>query len=106
LTVCPTHPKFYHLGADNKLILVNGLEKKSNNTQTWRPGYILNGCFVYIIKVSTLLKERVIITKNTQAVICPRWRSIDLDTLEDWALAEYLYKNKETIIERIKQLSI
>lgn len=106
LTICPTHPKLYHLGVDNNLILVNGSEQKSNNTQTWRPGYILNGCFVYIIKTSALLKEGVIITKNTKAVICPRWRSVDLDTLEDWALAEHLYKNKEKIVERIKQLAI
>ena len=104
LTVCPTHPRFYHLGAGNKLILVNGSEKKSSNIQAWRPGYILNGCFVYIIKTSALLKERMIITKNTKAVICPRWRSIDLDTFEDWALAEYLYKNKKQIAKRVKQL--
>lgn len=103
LTVCPTHPKFYYLSAGNKLILVNGSETKSTNIQAWRPGYILNGCFVYIIKTSALLKEKVIITKNTKAVICPRWRSVDLDNFEDWALAECLYKNEKKIAKRIKQ---
>lgn len=104
LTVCSTHPRFYHLGAGNRLILINGSEKKSTNIQAWQPGYVLNGCFVYIIKTSTLLKEKVVITKNTKAVICPRWRSVDLDALDDWALAEYLYKNKESIMKRIGQL--
>jgi len=104
LTVCPTHPRLYHLGADNKLILINGTEKKSSNMQAWRPGYVLNGCFVYIIKVKSLLKEKTVITKNTKAVICPRWRSVDLDTFEDWALAEVLYKNRKNIDNRIKKL--
>jgi len=104
LTVCPTHPRLYYLGVGNKLILVNGSEKQSTNIQAWRPGYILNGCFVYIIKTSALLKQKIIITKNTKAIICPRWRSVDLDTFEDWALAEYLYKNKKKIAKRIEQL--
>lgn len=104
LTVCPTHPRFYHLGGGNRLILVNGSEKKSTNIQSWRPGYILNGCFVYIVKTSALFKERTIITKDVRAVICPSWRSVDLDTFEDWALAEYLYINKNKIARRIKLL--
>lgn len=104
LTVCQTHPRFYYLDADNKLILMNGLEKNSTNIQAWRPGYKLNGCFVYIIKTSALIREKNIITKNTRALICPNWRSVDLDTFEDWALAEYLYKNKQKIAKRIKQL--
>lgn len=104
LTVCPTHPRLYYLDKKQNIILANGSERKSTNIQAWRPGYILNGCFVYIMKTSALLKEKTIITKNTKAVICDKWRSIDLDTLEDWALAEYLYKNKKVLSRRIKQL--
>lgn len=105
LTVCPTHPRLYHLGKSSNLILLNGSEKKSTNIQAWPPGYVLNGCFVYIIKTSALIKEKTIITKNTKAVICDKWRSVDLDTVEDWALAEILYKNKKAISARIKNLS-
>lgn len=104
LTVCPTHPRLYCLGVGNKLILLNASKKRSTNMQDWRSAYVLNGCFVYIIKTLALLKEKSIITKNTKAVICPRWRSVDLDTFEEWALAEYLYKNKKKIAERIKKL--
>ena len=50
------------------------------------------------------LKEKSIITKNTKAVICPAWRSVDLDTHEDWALAEHLYENKGKIANRINEL--
>lgn len=103
LSVSQIHPKLYHLAKDNKLILVNGSEKKSNNMQAWQKGYVVNGC-LYIIKTSALIKEKIIITRNTKVLICPSWRSVDLDTFEDWALAENLYKSKKRIISRIKQL--
>ncbi len=105
LTVCTTHPRLYYLDKKQNIILANGKENQSPNIQDWRPAYKLNGCFVYIVKTSDLLKEKSIITKNTKAVICPAWRSVDLDTFEDWALAEHLYENKEKIAGRINQLS-
>lgn len=105
LTVCPTHPRLYYLDKKRNTILVNGKEDQSSNIQEWRPGYRLNGCFVYMIKTSDLLAEKSIITKNTKAVICSSWRSIDLDTHEDWVLAEHLYEHKEKIASRIKKLS-
>lgn len=104
LTVCPTHPRLYYLDKRQNIILVNGRESQSTNMQAWRPAYILNGCFVYIIKTKALLKEKSIITKNTKAVICDKWRSVDLDYPEDWALAEYLFKNKNNLVKRVKQL--
>ncbi|OGF27339.1 hypothetical protein A2477_03810 [Candidatus Falkowbacteria bacterium RIFOXYC2_FULL_47_12] len=104
LTVCPTHPRLYYLDKQQNIILVNGSESQSTNTQAWRPAYILNGCFVYIVKTAALLKEKKVITKRTKAVVCDKWRSVDLDNPEDWALSELLYKNKERIKERIKKI--
>lgn len=105
LTVCSTHPRLYYMDAKQNIILANGSEKQSTNMQAWRPAYILNGCFVYIVKTSALLKEKRIITKNAKAVICDKWRSVDLDERGDWALAELLYKNKKAIALRIKKLN-
>lgn len=103
LTICPTHPKLYYLDQKNYTVLVNGSEKKTNNTQAWPSAYILNGCFVYIVKTSALLKEKRVITSKTKAVICPKWRSVDLDTPEEWLMAELLYKNKKYINEQLKK---
>ena len=103
LTVCPTHPKLYHLSSKNDTILVNGLETHSNNTQTWEPAYLLNG-LVYIVSVDALYKEKLIITRKTKAVICPKWRSVDLDTPEEWVMAEVFYKNKRIIKSKINKL--
>lgn len=104
LTVCETHPRLYHLDEKDNIILINGSEKMSTNMQEWPKGYLLNGCFVYIVKTAALLKEKKIITKKTKAVICPKWRSVDLDTPEEWAMAEILFKNKKTIESRIKKI--
>ncbi len=104
LTVCPTHPRLYYMDKKQNIILANGSEKQSSNTQDWRPAYILNGCFVYIVKTSALLKEKKVLTKKIKAVVCEKWRSVDIDYPEDWALAEVLYKNKEKITARIKKL--
>ena len=103
LTVSPTHPKLYHLTEGNYTKLVNGSENQPNNTQTWPKAYLLNGCFVFLIKTDALFKERRVITKKTQAVISPKWRSVDIDTPEEWAMAEVLYKNKKEINERLKE---
>lgn len=72
LTVCPTHPRLYYMDAKQNIILANGSEKQSTNMQAWRPAYILNGCFVYIVKTKALIKEKGVITKNTKAVICEK----------------------------------
>ena len=104
LTVCETHPRLYYLDKKDNIILVSGSEKMSTNMQEWLKGYILNGCFVYIVKTTALLRERIIITKKTKAVVCPKWRSIDLDTPEEWAMAEILFKNKKIIESCIKKI--
>lgn len=104
LSVCETHPRLYHLSSENDLLLINGSEKQSTNMQAWEKGYILNGCFVYIVNVKALRNEKTVITKKTKAIICPKWRSIDLDTPEEWVLAEVLYKNKKMIESRIKEM--
>ena len=104
LTVTRSHPKFYHLSRSNKLILDNGSEEKTSITQKWVPGYILNGCTVYIVDTKALYREKRIITKNTKAVVMPKWRSIDLDEIEDWVMAEILFKNKELVNSRIREI--
>lgn len=103
LTVCPTHPRLYNLSPTNDLLLVNNPKKKSDNVQDWPAGFMLNGCFVYLVKTKVLLREKTDITKKTKAVICPKWRSIDLDTPEDWVLAELVYKNKKNLAHNMKK---
>ena len=103
LTVAPTHPRLYYMDEKQNIILANGSEKQSTNMQAWRPAYILNGCFVYIVKTKSLLKERSVITKKTKASVCDKWRSIDLDTPDEWVLAELVYKNRKNLSQKLKK---
>ncbi len=104
LTVCPTHPRLYYMDEKKNIILANGSDDHSTNIQECKPAYILNGCFVYLVKTDALLKERSVITKNTKAVVCEKWRSVDLDNPEDWVLAELLFNKKKTVEARIKKI--
>ena len=104
LTVAPTHPRLYFLDKNQNIVLANRIKFTSSNIQDWHTAYFLNGCFVYIVKTGEFIKAKSVLTKNTKAVICEKWRSVDLDTPEDWALAELLYKNKDRIKSRIKNI--
>lgn len=103
ITVQPTHPILFHMNRDNFLSLANAPKITSTNMQDWTSAYTLNGSFVYIVKTESLLKEKSIITKKTQAVVCPKWRSVDLDTPEEWVMAEIFYKNRNYIKNRIQK---
>ena len=105
VTICESHARFYHLGENNKLVLVNKETEKINNRQDVPKGYILNGCTVYLIKTSAFLSKKLFIFEGTHAVVCPKWRSVDLDEIEDWVHAEILYKNKAWIARKIKSLT-
>lgn len=105
LTVTPTHPRLYHLTDEGDLVLGNKFSADSTNMQAWRPAFLLNGCFVYLVEAKALFAERTIITKKTKAVVCDKWRSIDLDTLEEWVVAEFLFTHKREIRERIAQVT-
>ncbi|MFA5935772.1 MAG: acylneuraminate cytidylyltransferase family protein [Patescibacteria group bacterium] len=97
LTVCPTHPRLYHLNDEKDLVLGNSAVVSSTNVQDWKPGYVLNGCFAYVVQIEALLAENSVITQKTKAVVCPAWRSVDLDTPEDWVLAELLFTHRHEI---------
>lgn len=103
LTVCQINPRFFYIGRQKNLILVNRRKDGffDTNTQGWRKSYILNGSFVYIVKTSAFLKEKTVYTKKIKAVVCERWRSVDLDEPEDFVVAEYLYKSKDRLAKRI-----
>ncbi len=102
-TICETHPRFYRLDKLGRLLLVNRPAWQSSNRQDWPKGYMLNGCMVYMIRTGEFLKTKKFINADTHGVVCPKWRSIDLDHIEDWVLAETIYANKKKIIKKIQK---
>ena len=55
--------------------------------------YAYNGS-IYLIRVSSLQKSKIHEFKKIRKVVMPQERSIDIDTMEDWILAEYLSEIK------------
>ena len=66
----------------------------NNNRQFTDKTYIPNGS-IYIFKHRSLLKNNSYYSKNTIAYLMPKERSVDIDTLEDFKYAEYLYKKNQ-----------
>lgn len=105
VTICSTHPRLYHLDKKGIIHLENKTRVASSNTQAWKPGYILNGCFVFLIRTDVLLREKQYISKRARGVIVPRWRSVDIDHPEDWVMGEFLYRNRAKIERALKKFS-
>ena len=58
-------------------------------SQDYQPNYIINGA-IYIIKVSTLLNTRQLMTKDKSfAFLMDHKKSIDIDDLDDFKMAEF-----------------
>jgi len=60
------------------------------------PLHILNGA-VYVVRSDWFVKSAVFKTSETRTIIMPWERSIDIDTLEDWLLAEYVLEKKKLV---------
>ena len=57
--------------------------------------YMLNGA-IYINEIANLQDEKKLVTPNTIGYIMSSFKSVDIDTQEDWDLAEYLFKDNFT----------
>ena len=57
--------------------------------------YAFNGS-MYLINIESIKKSRIAELKNIKKVIMPEERSVDIDTLADWTLAEFYLKNENS----------
>jgi CMP-N,N'-diacetyllegionaminic acid synthase len=104
VSITETHPRLYNINHKLKLTLANGKKIQSTNRQAWNKGYKVNG-FVWLVTTKALLREHSLMTKNIRGLVCPAWRSLDLDSPEDWILAKIIYKNKKHIEKSLKNFN-
>lgn len=57
--------------------------------------YAFNGS-MYLINIASIKKSRIAELKNIKKIIMPEERSVDIDTLADWTLAEFYLKNENS----------
>ena len=87
------HPVSWHkhLEIDGRLTNVFG-DNVLKNRQDLEPTYYPNGA-IYVFKTE-LIKSGKYYSDNTFAYIMPRARSVDIDVLDDFKLAEFLMGDK------------
>ncbi len=87
------HPTFLYSISD-KNFLKPFLKKKQKlyiRRQDISPLYFLEGS-IYISKVSTLLKKKTWYHEKTQAFEIEKWKSLEIDDIDDFKLAEFYSK--------------
>ena len=57
--------------------------------------YAFNGS-MYLINIESIKKSRITELKSIKKIIMPEERSVDIDTLADWTLAEFYLKNENS----------
>lgn len=56
--------------------------------------YELNGA-IFLNKIKKIYDTDTLSPENSKALIMPNWRSIDIDEMDDWAMAELIINNKD-----------
>lgn len=89
------HPIEWHkyIGDDGKF--ENIFEEKLLNRQDMKPSYFPNGA-VFVFSCDLIRKNKYY-SDNSYAYIMPRFRSIDVDTLEDFKYIEFLMKGQNEL---------
>ena len=88
------HPIFLY-SINKKNILKPYLKEKQKlyiRRQDVDPIYYLEGS-IYISKISTLMKKKTWYHKKTQAFKIDKWKSLEIDDINDFRLAEFYLKN-------------
>ena len=96
VSVCQAnkHPFWmYKVAKNGTLDPFCGSEQAINRRQDLPVVYSLNGA-VYFARTAWLSQTKVLIDRNTLGYVMPEERSIDIDTLFDWRLAESMMDMK------------
>lgn len=82
----------FDVDINNKIVTNNEEEISLLPRQKYSSSYIANGG-IYVLRHSLVSVYNSYYFKNTLAYEMPEERSIDIDTIEDFKLAEYTYEN-------------
>lgn len=104
VTLCRTEPLLFNMKPDKTIALANVKKLTSTNSQELPKAYMLNGN-VFLIKTKALYRERKFFTKKTKGILSSMLQSVDIDTPEDWALAEIIYKHRKSLENRSKKIN-
>ena len=87
------HPIWWHKYITDDGKFENIFEEKLLNRQEIKPSYFPNGA-IFIFKYD-LIKQNQYYSDNSYSYIMPRFRSIDVDTIEDFKYIEFLMQGSK-----------
>ena len=93
VSLAKENPYFTLFEEDSKGFLYKSKKGNFEKRQDCPKVYKLNGS-MYLIKIESIKKYRIDEFKNVKKIIMPNERSVDIDTIEDWILAEHFLKTK------------
>ena len=83
------HPIEWHKHLTEEGKFENIFDERLLNRQEYKPSYFPNGA-IYVFNYE-LIRNNLYYSDNSYAHIMPRHRSVDIDTLEDFKYAEFLF---------------
>ena len=94
--VISQHPRFiYSIKSNHNLVpFMKNNKNPSIRRQDIENLYFLDGT-IYISKIKSLLKHKTFYHKNTKAFVVPKWKSLEIDDIDDLKLASYYMKEKK-----------
>jgi len=84
------HP-FYTLFEEHEGLLNKFNKNNVVRRQDLPPAYDVNG-LLYLFKIADLRQKSWVEFERIRPLVVPKWQALDVDTPEDWWLAETLYK--------------
>tara|TARA_B110001452_G_scaffold121497_1_gene100803 strand:- start:1655 stop:2359 length:705 start_codon:yes stop_codon:yes gene_type:complete len=93
------HPRFIYSIKNNDSLVPFLKKNKSSDVrrQDLEPLYFLEGS-IYISKIKSLIKHKTFYHNKTVAYKLPKWKSLEIDDIEDLNIAElYIKKKKLTL---------
>ncbi|MCF7835524.1 MAG: acylneuraminate cytidylyltransferase family protein [Candidatus Marinimicrobia bacterium] len=102
MTMVPRESLLYTTDKNGYLkLLYNKDWLEKTNRQSVPRTYQINGPAVVIASVESFLKNKSFLAGKIFPVFMEKWRSVDLDTEEDFLLAELIYKNRKMFERRV-----
>ena len=95
VSVCQTHHQTLNI-QNGRLVVINPATEHVKR-QELQTTYKQDGSMIYIVDVPYFREHKKFVPEgNTAAYIIPKWKAVDVDDMEDFELAEVLYKNRNS----------
>jgi N-acylneuraminate cytidylyltransferase len=91
--IAKENPYFTLFEENSKGFLIKSKAGNYERRQDCPKVFAFNGS-MYLINIESIKKSRIAEFKNIKKIIMPEERSVDIDTLADWILAENYLKNE------------